>query len=127
MEEKILSSFVPSQIMSQSGWNFKKSWQGTLDLSVWLKASLKKEGRLYLFLEYQDREGKRSIPVDRCMSGGSQSLLLNGRVNMSGSGPLEVFQVKVKYEGCSTPVVAEELTVKFLGETSGAKTLRVAV
>ncbi len=127
MEEKILSSFNVQTIMDQSAWNFKRAWKGTVDVSVWLKAKLRNNGRVYLILQYQDKETKRAIPIDRCLGGNSESILLNGRVNMTGSGSLEQFIVKVKYEGCNGAIAVEELTLKFPGANTSIRGMKMAV
>lgn len=113
--------------MLQSGWDFRRTWKGTVDVSVWLKAKLKREGRVYLVLQYKDKESKRTIPVDRCLSGSSESILLNGRISLMGTGPLENFFVKLKYEGCDGDVAVEELMLKFPKPTISPQSLKIAV
>ena len=127
MEEKILSSFNTQNIMDQSSWNFRRTWKGTVDVSVWIKAKMQKQGRMYLILQYQDKETKRAVPIDRCMGGNSESILLNGRVNIAGNGTIEKFLLKVKHEGCIGNIVVEELTLKFPGANTSIRTMKLAV
>lgn len=127
MEEKDLSSLNIQKFMDQSAWNFKRAWKGTVDISVWLRAKVRNNGRMYLILEYQDKESKRAIPIDRCMGGASESMLLNGRVNMTGTGPLESCRIKVKYEGVAGHILVEELTLKFPGANTSIRDMKLAV
>ncbi|VUD56596.1 hypothetical protein TDB9533_02252 [Thalassocella blandensis] len=127
MEEKILSSFNAQNIMDQSNWNFRRTWKGSVDVSVWLKAKMQKNARIYLVLQYKDKETKRAIPIDRCLGGATESVLLNGRVNIAGNGLLEQFVLKVKYEGCIGSVAVEELTVTFPNTNNAIRTMKLAV
>lgn len=127
MEEKVLSSFNVDDIMQQSAWNFRRAWKGTVDVSVWLKVKMRQSGRIYLILQYKDKENTRALPIDRCLGGGTSSILLNGRVNMAGTGALENFTVKVKYEDCSEAIVVEELTLKFPDSNKSIRSMKLAV
>eukprot|EP01026_Neomeris_dumetosa_P083636 TRINITY_DN97415_c0_g1_i2.p2 TRINITY_DN97415_c0_g1~~TRINITY_DN97415_c0_g1_i2.p2 ORF type:complete len:111 (+),score=7.09 TRINITY_DN97415_c0_g1_i2:189-521(+) len=100
MEEKLLSSLDSARFMKSSGWNFKKSWSGKIDISVWLRANISRGGRIYLFLEYKDQDSKHTIPIDRCLTPTPDSILMNGRVNLTGRGDLEKLQVKLKFDRC---------------------------
>ncbi len=127
MEEKLLSSIDPIGFMQSSGWNFNKSWSGSIDISAWLRSSVARGGRLFLLLVYQDQESKHTIPIDRCMASSSSSVLMNGRVKVNGRGNLKSLQVKLKTEGCDSSVIfLEDLSVKALGATK-TRRLREAV
>ena len=118
MEAKLLSSLDPARFMKNSGWDFKKTWSGNIDISVWLRANFNRGGRLYLFIEYKDQEGKYSIPVDRCMTPTPDSILLNGRVKLTGKGEVEALRVTLKFDKCdASSIVLEDITLK----TPGAK------
>lgn len=131
MQEKILSSVDPARFMQSSRWNFKQSWSGKVDVSVWLRATILHGGRVYVLLEYSDQEKTRIIPVDRCMSPSSEAMLLNGRIELVGKGAIKNIQLKLKYEGCDAKgFVLEELSLKAIPQiqqevkpAAGAKAL----
>ncbi|WP_086931310.1 hypothetical protein [Agarilytica rhodophyticola] len=115
MEEQLISSLDSARFMKTSGWNFKNSWAGKVDVSTWLRANIARGGRMYLFLEYRDQDSKHAIPIDRCLSSASDSILMNGRLDLSGRGELQDMSVKLKYYGCDkSSIVVEELSVKAL-------------
>lgn len=126
MGEKILSTFNAQQVMEQSGWNFKRPWKGSVDVSVWLRIKAESGARIFLVLQYRDKESHRAIPIDRCL-GGAQNVLLNGRVNLAGSGCIEQFAVKLRFEGVVKAVAVDELTVKFPGSNQAVRQMQLAV
>lgn len=128
MEEKIISSLDPARFMKSCGWNFKQSWKGTIDVSVWLKAKMRAGGRIYLLLEYQDQASKRTVPVDRCLSQSSESILLNSRVSFSGQGDIQMLRLTIKFENCdANSIVSEELSINPVVAKPIGNKLRVAV
>lgn len=128
MEEQLLSSLDSARFMKTSGWNFKNSWAGKVDISTWLRANITRGGRIYLFLEYRDQDSKHAVPIDRCLSSASDSILLNGRLSLSGRGELQDMCVKLKYYGCDeSSIVIEELSVKALEAPSRSKRMQAAM
>lgn len=112
MTDIVVSSYDPKMFMEQSGWNYSKSWDGKIDVSLWVNTFSGDNARVYLLLEYEDASGKRSVPVDRYLSRISGSVLLNGRVLISGKGALKSIALKIRAEDCPSAFTIEELTVK---------------
>ena len=123
MHEKILSKVDTARFMKASQWSFNQTWNGKVDISVWLRASMAQGGRVYMLLEYTDQNKKYSVPVARCMTPSSEAHLLNGRVNIVGRGALRDLQIKIKYEGCDPQgFVVEEISLRAIQDKAQVAT-----
>ncbi len=128
MEEKIISSFDSARFMKSCGWDFKQSWNGEIDVSLWLKAKMRSGGRIFLLLEYEDQVTKRTLPIDRCLSNSGESILLNSRVKLSGQGALKTLKLSLKYQNCdANSFVCEEVSINPVGAKPSANKYRMAV
>lgn len=113
MNEFVIHSENSLQFMATSGWDFSRKWQGSVEVLVWLRAAIDPGSRIYLNLDVRDKNGRRRVIVDRCLATHSRSILLNGRMSLSGSGLVSALNLVVNIEGNVTPpIVLEEVSLK---------------
>lgn len=113
MNEFVIHSENSLQFMATSGWDFSRKWHGSVDVSVWLRAAIDPGSRIYLNLDVRDKNGRRRVIIDRCLATHSRSILLNGRIALSGMGLVSALNLVVNIEGEMTPpLVLEEVSLR---------------
>lgn len=103
-----LAEVPPSLLSEHREWSPDTPWQGSFDIAVWLRTPAGLSRPLQLALSYQDAEGEKVLPVDRCPDGAHHSVLLNGAVRLGVHGKVRDLALVLVDKSANTLVMLDE-------------------